>query len=75
MVIISFILITLMSDTVVIICKEKLDACHFKGLTSVSIFSIMFTIRFLRCCLGDLVEQSKASLVSGQFLYFCEIIV
>ena len=32
MVIISFILITLMSDTVVINCKEKLDACHSERL-------------------------------------------
>ena len=38
-------------------------------LTSVCIFSILFSIHFLRCWQGEFVEQSRASLVDDHSLY------
>ena len=38
-------------------------------LTSVCIFSILFSIHFLRCWQGEFVKQSGASLVGDHFLY------
>ena len=38
-------------------------------LTSVRIFSIMFSLHLLRCWRGEFVYQSRASLVSDNFLY------
>ena len=39
------------------------------ALKSVCIFSIMFSIHFLRCWQGEFVEQSRTSLVGDHFLY------
>ena len=38
-------------------------------LTSVGIFSILFSKHFLRCQPGEFVQQSRASLVGDQLLY------
>ena len=38
-------------------------------MTSVCIFSILFSIHFLRCWQGEFVWQSRASLVVDHFLY------
>ena len=38
-------------------------------LTSVCIFSILFSIHFLGCCQEEFVERSRASLVADHFLY------
>ena len=38
-------------------------------LTSTSIFSLLFSIHFLRCWLGEFVQQSRVSLVGDNFLY------
>ena len=37
--------------------------------TSVCIFSVLFSIHFLRCRLGEFAQQSRASLVGDRFLY------
>ena len=37
-------------------------------LTSVCIFSILFSIHFLRCWQGEFVQQSRACLVGDNFL-------
>ena len=37
-------------------------------VTSVYIFSILFSIHFLRCCQGEFVKQSRGSLVCDHFL-------
>ena len=42
-------------------------------LTSVSIFSILFSLHFLRCWQGEFVEQSTASLVGDHFFPFCDL--
>lgn len=41
-------------------------------LTSVCIFSIPCSIHFLSCSLGEFVQQSRAYLVAGHFLYSCD---
>ena len=38
-------------------------------LTSVNIFSILFSIQFLQCGQGEFVYQSRASLVGDHVLY------
>ena len=53
----------------------KINLLTLDILTSVNIFSIMFTIHFLRHCRGEFVEQSRASLVGDQFLYSCDLSV
>ena len=40
----------------------------FYALTSVCTFSIVFSIHFLLCYQGELVEQSRASLVGDHLL-------
>ena len=52
----------------------RLICWHFpiltlQTLTSAFIFSILFSIHFLRSWLRDFVQQSKASLVHDHFLY------
>ena len=42
-------------------------------LTSVCIFSILFSIHFLRCWQGEFVEQSWALLLDDHFLYSCDL--
>ena len=42
-------------------------------LTSVCIFSILFSIHFQRCWQGEFVNQSKASLVGDHLLYSCDL--
>ena len=44
-------------------------------LTSVCIFSILFSVNFLRCWQGEFVEQSRASLVGGHFLHSHDLTV
>ena len=55
--------------------KVKINLLTLDILTSVNIFSIMFTIHFLRHCRGEFVEQSRVSLVGDQFLYSCDLSV
>ena len=56
--------------------------CRLKGgvkiltiytLISVCIFSILFSIHFLRCWQGEFVYRSKASFVDNHFLYSCDL--
>ena len=56
--------------------------CRLKGeekiltiytLTSVCIFSILFSMHFLRCWQGEFVYRSKASFVDNHFLYLCDL--
>ena len=42
-------------------------------LTSVCIFSILFSIHFQRCWQGEFFYQSKASLVGDHLLYSCDL--
>ena len=42
-------------------------------LTSVCIFSILFSIYFLSCWQGEFVWQSRASLVGDHFVYSCDL--
>ena len=42
-------------------------------LTSVCIFSILFSIHFLRCWQGEFVYQSKAYFIGNHFLYFHDL--
>ena len=56
-------------------CQSLLQA---KGLTlytltSVCIFSLLFSIYFLRKCHGELVQKSRASLVGDHFPYSHEL--
>ena len=55
--------------------KVKLVTCLFfvsltlYNLTSVCIFSILFSIHFLRCWQGELVKTPRALLVADHFLH------
>ena len=54
------------------VCKPRESALcclTLYNLTSVCIFSILFSKHFLQCWQGEFVLQSKASLVGDQFLY------
>ena len=42
-------------------------------LTSVCIFSILFSLHFLRCWQGEFVKQSRAFSVGKHFLYDCDL--
>ena len=42
----------------------------FYTITSVCIFSILFSMHFFRCLQGEFVWQSKASIIGDHFLYF-----
>ena len=42
-------------------------------LTSIWTFSILFSIHFLRCWLGEVVYQSRECLVCDHFLYFHDL--
>ena len=44
-------------------------------LTSVCIFSILFSVHFLRCWKGELVWQSRVSQAGDHFLHSCGFIV
>ena len=55
--------------------KVKINLLTLDIITSVNIFSIIFTIHFLRHCRGEFVEQSRVSLVGDQFLYSCDLSV
>ena len=55
--------------------KVKINLLTLNIITSVNIFSIIFTIHFLRHCWGEFVEQSRVSLVGDQFLYSCDLSV
>ena len=55
---------------IVYCCVFCLKRCFtFCTRTSVCIFSILFSIHFLRCWQGEFVEQSRAFLVGDLFLY------
>ena len=42
-------------------------------LTSGCIFSILFSIYFLRGWQGEFVQQSRASIVGDHFLHSCDV--
>ena len=42
-------------------------------LTSVCIFSILFSVYFLRCWQGEFVQQLRAYIISDHLIYSCRI--
>ena len=57
------------SDKLEVFFFLYLSPLTLSTLTSVSIFSIIFSIRFLWYWQGEVFEQSRASLVGKHFLY------
>ena len=49
--------------------EYSLNACAVHPLASVCIFSILFSIHFVRCWQGEVLWQTRASLVCDPFLY------
>ena len=49
--------------------SKELESWIVYALTSVCIFSILFSIHFLRCCQRELFRRSRASLIGDRFLY------
>ena len=49
--------------------SKELESWIVYTLTSVCIFSILFSIHFLRCCQRELFRRSRASLIGDRFLY------
>ena len=52
--------------------SKELESWTVYALTSVCIFSILFSIHFLRCCQRELFRRSRASLIGDRFLYSCD---
>ena len=56
-------------------CHHRPKLISLCTLTSFYIFSILFSIHFLRCWQGENVSQSRASLVGDHNLYSPDLIV
>ena len=52
--------------------SKELESWTVYALTSLCIFSILFSIHFLQCCQRELFRRSRASLIGDRFLYSCD---
>ena len=53
----------------------SINPLHINNSRHILIFSILFSIHFLRCCQREFVQQSRTSIIVDHFLFPCDLYV